>query len=120
MARARKAAKPTSSRSPGLVSANGLVTEVLTLSEAAAYLRVHAADVQRLAAQHDLPGRQIGKEWRFLKSALEDWLRARPSTLPSKAAQLAVAGSWKDDPYVDQELREIYRQRGRPMTEHDE
>src|SRR5437867_3705060 len=42
------------------------LTEVLTLAEAAAYLRVSEADVVRLAQQQDLPGRLIGTEWRFL------------------------------------------------------
>jgi hypothetical protein len=30
-----------------------------------------------------------------------------------------VAGSWKDDPYVEEELKEIYKRRGRPMTEDE-
>jgi len=38
--------------------------------------------------------------------------------IPPKAEGLwAAAGSWKDDPYRDDLLKEIYRQRGRPMTE---
>ena len=49
---------------------------VLTLSEAAAYLRVAESQVQRLAEMRVLPGRQIGGEWRFLKAGLQDWLRA--------------------------------------------
>ena len=32
-----------------------------------------------------------------------------------KEAQLAVAGAWKDDPLVEEELREIYRRRGRSL-----
>jgi hypothetical protein len=30
---------------------------------------------------------------------------------------LQAAGSWKDDPYLDDMLKEIYQRRGRPMTE---
>jgi hypothetical protein len=30
---------------------------------------------------------------------------------------LSVAGAWKDDPYLEEELKEIYRRRGRPMIE---
>ena len=36
-----------------------------------------------------------------------------------KEAQLAVIGSWKDDPYMEEELKEIMRQRGRPMPEDE-
>lgn len=87
--------------------------EVLTLTEAAAYLRVPEAELGRIAGSQGLPGRRIGSEWRFSRAALQDWLR-RPSM---KESLLQLAGSWKDDPDVDEMLAEIYRQRGRPMTE---
>jgi excisionase family DNA binding protein len=92
------------------------MTDVLTLAEAAAYLRVPEAEVILLVQQQDLPGRLIGAEWRFLKSALQDWLRTPPPR-GSKEAVLSVAGAWKDDPYLEEELNEIYKRRGRPMTE---
>jgi excisionase family DNA binding protein len=88
----------------------------LTLTEAAAYLRVSEAEVVRLVQQQDLPGRLLGTDWRFLKSALQDWLRTPPRR-GTKEAILSVAGAWKDDPYLEEELKEIYRRRGRPMTE---
>lgn len=114
---ARKNKKPQTRRAPEPKTAeNG---EVLTLAEAAAYLRVSEAEVIRLVQRQDLPGRLLGakwNEWRFLKSALQDWLRNAPPR-GSKEAQLAVAGAWKDDPLLEEELREIYRQRGRPMIE---
>ena len=44
--------------------------DVLTLSEAATYLRAAEAEVLRLANLQELPGRQIGGEWRFLKAGL--------------------------------------------------
>jgi len=90
--------------------------EVLTLSEAAAYLRVPEADVVRLTSTQGLPGRLIGSEWRFSKSALQDWLRTPPPR-PSKEAMLSSIGAWQDDPYLEEMLKGIYRRRGRPMTE---
>jgi excisionase family DNA binding protein len=87
--------------------------EVLTLAEAAAYLRVAEAEVERIAGTQGLPGRQIGSEWRFSRAAIQDWL-CRPSM---KESLLRLAGSWKEDPTVDEMLAEIYRQRGRPMIE---
>jgi excisionase family DNA binding protein len=87
--------------------------EVLTLAEAAAYLRVPEAELARTAGSQGLPGRIIGSEWRFSRDAIQDWLR-----LPSmKHRLLQSAGSWKDDPYLDELLREIERQRERSIAE---
>lgn len=56
--------------------------EVLTLSEAAAYLRVPEAELAQLAEGGGIPARKIGDEWRFLKQALNEWLHSpdRPCT----------------------------------------
>jgi excisionase family DNA binding protein len=51
---------------------------VLTLAEAAAYLRVPEEAISELAAEHAIPAQKIGGEWRFLKRALADWLRFGP------------------------------------------
>jgi len=98
---------------------NGLEGEVLTLAEAAEYLRLSESDVLRLVEEQRLPTRQLGREWRFLKAAIQDWLRTGPSPKSNKEAWMELAGAWKDDPYVEEELKEIYRQRGRPMTEDE-
>jgi excisionase family DNA binding protein len=93
--------------------------EVLTLPEVAAYLRLPADKVEKLARRGELPGRQIDAgEWRFLKSSVNGWLKGSLAT--NKEAWMAVAGVWKDDPTVDEMLKDIYRQRGRPMTENGE
>jgi hypothetical protein len=70
-----------------------------------------------LVEEQGLAGRQLDKEWRFLKAAIQDWLRSGPLARANKDAWMALAGAWKDDPYVEGELEEIYRRRGRPMTE---
>jgi excisionase family DNA binding protein len=106
--------KPRNSRNPrSTVATNGVQSfgEVLSLAEAAAFLKVSTADVLRMVDEQDLPGRQIGSEWRFLKAAIRVWLSRDLASATSKAAQLGVAGSWKDDPMVDQELREILARR---------
>jgi excisionase family DNA binding protein len=97
---------------------DGTVSEVMTLSEAAAYLRLSEEEVVRLVHDQDLPGRLAGTEWRFLKPAIQEWL-SKPLPRPSKEAQLAVAGLWQGDPYVEEELKEIYKRRGRPTTEDE-
>jgi excisionase family DNA binding protein len=48
--------------------------DVLTLAEAASYLRVPDEELLRLPEQRDIPAQQIGGEWRFLKRALDHWL----------------------------------------------
>ena len=96
---------------------NGTPEEVLTLSEAAAYLRLHEPEVVALVQSQNLPGRFSGSEWRFLKSAIQDWLRTvAPPTQESKEAWLALAGSCKDDPDLEGIVEEAYRRRGRPIT----
>jgi excisionase family DNA binding protein len=49
--------------------------EVLTLAEAAAYLRVSEDALRALVSEDAIPGQKIGGEWRFLKRALNEWLR---------------------------------------------
>jgi excisionase family DNA binding protein len=49
--------------------------EVLTLEEAAAYLRVSEDALRKLLPEHFVPGQQIGGEWRFSKRGLAEWLR---------------------------------------------
>ncbi len=94
-------------------------TDVLTLADAAAYLRVPEAEVLRMVREQGLAERRIGKEWRFLKSALQEWLGTPPAK-SGKQSLLALAGAWKDDPDLDEIVREAYRQRGRPITEDEE
>jgi excisionase family DNA binding protein len=107
-----KSAAPPASPS-GESTANG---DVLTLTETAHYLRVPEEEIVRLIQDQSLPGRLLGAEWRFLKSAIQDWLRSPPPK-GSKEGIWALAGAWKDDPHLEEMLKEIYRKRGRPMSE---
>lgn len=116
MARTNKSKATASGKFAPVAAMNGLMSEVLTLPEAAAYLRLSEAEVLRLIDEQELPMRQVGKELRFLKSAIQEWLARGASTVSGKAAQLAVAGSWKDDPLVDLELQEALRRRGRAIS----
>src|SRR5947208_12978994 len=53
-------------------------TDVLTLSEAAAYLRLPEAEVVRMVHEQDLVARQGAPEWRFRKSDIQHWLCTGP------------------------------------------
>lgn len=54
--------------------------EILNPQEAAEFLRVPLLTVQRQAKAGRLPGRRIGKEWRFSRSVLLEWLAAGPDS----------------------------------------
>ena len=96
---------------------NGPPGEVLTLAEAAAYLRLPEKDVLAAASQ-GLPGRLVSGEWRFFKNAIQQWLSvSQPTAEMRKAALLAAAGAFKDDPDLEDIVEEIYRRRGRPITD---
>jgi excisionase family DNA binding protein len=48
--------------------------EVLTTSEAAEYLGVSVWTVRQMAHDNQLPGKKIGRAWRFSRAALLEWL----------------------------------------------
>ncbi len=52
--------------------------EILTPQEAADFLRVPLLTVQRQAKAGRLPGRRVGKEWRFSRSTLQEWIASGP------------------------------------------
>ncbi len=107
--RARSNGKPARLRSPAPQA-------VLTLSEAAAYLRVTPKQLDGQAEAQRIPGRRVAGQWRFLRSALDDWLRCA-SNASGNDAFLALAGAWKDDPDLPEIVADAYRRRGRPSIE---
>jgi excisionase family DNA binding protein len=89
--------------------------DVLTLAETAVYLRVSTEDVMGMLTTEGLPGRKAGGEWRFLKSAIQNWL----STPVASRGLLSLLGAANDDPYLEVMLADVYARRGRPETEAD-
>ena len=59
--------------------------EVLTVEQVAELLQVDPDDVSALADAGELPGRKIGDEWRFLRSAVLGWLAGDATTRASRA-----------------------------------
>jgi excisionase family DNA binding protein len=88
--------------------------EVLTLEEAAQFLRIPIQVAEELAARGTLPGRRILNEWRFLRTAIEDWLR-RPDY---KRALLSQAGALRDDESLTEIRNAIFAARGRPEVDN--
>jgi Helix-turn-helix domain len=92
------------------------LTEILTLEEVAAYLRLAPEVVERQATQRQIPGRKIENEWRFLKSAINDWL----STSTPQTTLLQQVGALAHDETLAQLRDSIYRDRGRPEVDETE
>lgn len=51
--------------------------DVLTLDEAASYLRLHRRTVETMLLRGTVPGKKIGRQWRILKSELVAFLRSK-------------------------------------------
>jgi excisionase family DNA binding protein len=58
----------------GRISLTEPSLEVMTLPEAAAFLRVDEEELTAIAERGEVPGRRIGSEWRFSRDALLAWL----------------------------------------------
>jgi excisionase family DNA binding protein len=48
--------------------------EVLTLAEASEFLRLCSHTVAKRATAGEIPGRKVGREWRFNRSSLKRYL----------------------------------------------
>lgn len=48
--------------------------EVMSVHDLADYLRISVHTVYRLAEQGKLPGRKVGKHWRFHRDVIVEWL----------------------------------------------
>jgi excisionase family DNA binding protein len=88
------------------------IPDVLTLEEASGYLRLSIETVDALAWKGNIPGRKIENDWRFLKSAIDDWLRSKNSA----SVLLSQAGILADDDSLAELRASIYQARERPET----
>lgn len=115
----KKKPKPTKKPKP---SANGAVApEVLTLAEAAAWLRVPEDGLKADAVAGRIPARLVAGEWRFTKPAVLAWLSVpEPQPAPAKTGaelverlrQLDFGPTYEENPEAaEAEIAELYRQR---------
>ena len=63
------------------------VEEIITPSEVAALLRIHVKTVYRLAEEGLIPGKRIGRSWRFRKSSVLEFVSSRDEGLQEKTGQ---------------------------------
>ncbi|MEK7785125.1 MAG: helix-turn-helix domain-containing protein [Chloroflexota bacterium] len=92
-----------------------MMTEVLTLEELAAYLRLPKETIERQATKGQIPGRRIEDTWRFLRAAIDDWLRSHDS----RTILLQQAGTLTEDESLPELRAAIYAERGRPEAEEE-
>lgn len=84
-----------------------------TLEEVAMYLKLPVDAVAKGAAQGEIPGRRVNNTWRFLKTAIDNWLR----NVDGRQVLLQQAGAFADDDLLAELRRQIYQERGRPEAE---
>jgi excisionase family DNA binding protein len=58
----------------GRAAVSGTEPDVLTVEQLARLLQVDEKSVRSLAASGEIPGRKIGRHWRFSRQAVLDWL----------------------------------------------
>jgi excisionase family DNA binding protein len=54
--------------------------ELLTAAETCRYLRITSRTLYRYLQRHQVPAFKLGKQWRFVRSDLEEWIRTRVNT----------------------------------------
>jgi excisionase family DNA binding protein len=86
---------------------------VLTLEEAACYLRISEALLKKEVTLGRVPGRKVGEHWRFFKPALDQWL-ANSQDLNTNL--LSMAGTFADDETFPELLESIKANRKRLNT----
>ena len=52
------------------------MADVLTLQEAADYLKVSPDTLVDRAASGEIPSARVGRQWRFMRAQLDEWLSA--------------------------------------------
>ncbi len=56
-------------------------TDILTVREVAAYLKIKEKTAYRLAAEGKIPGFKVGGSWRFRQSDIESWIKTQSSQI---------------------------------------
>ena len=64
------------------------MSELMTVGEVATYLRVTKKTIYRLLRQGKIPATKVGHQWRFEKTAIDEWLHR--SSVGAKANILVI------------------------------
>lgn len=52
---------------------------IMTLSEVAGYLKIAQKTVHRMIQRNDIPAAKVGKQWRFYRPIIDDWIVSKMS-----------------------------------------
>jgi len=72
--------------------------DLLTVEELADYLKMGVSTVYRLAQSGKIPGRKIGRQWRFRRITIYDWLDQKGKTFRTPIS--VIDGSAEPELYV--------------------
>jgi len=53
--------------------------EIMDIDGLSSYLKISKSTLYKLAQHGGLPGQKVGKQWRFHKTAVDEWLRRNPA-----------------------------------------
>ena len=53
---------------------------LMTIDEAAKYLRIHKSTIYRLAKGGRIPASKVGNKWRFRKDVIDQWLSEKENS----------------------------------------
>ena len=56
-------------------------TDILTIRELAAYLKMAEKTLYRLAADGKVPGFKVGGAWRFRKGEIDKWIKKQEAAV---------------------------------------
>jgi len=59
-------------------------TVMMTTSEDAGYLRISTASIYRLFKMNEIPASKIGRQLRFRKDVIDEWLSRKESEYPEE------------------------------------
>lgn len=58
--------------------------EVMTIREVATYLRIPPSSLYKLAQEGKIPGKKVGRHWRFHRTAIDNWLKGLTAETPNQ------------------------------------
>jgi excisionase family DNA binding protein len=59
---------------------NGKYEDIMTVEEAASYLRVPKSTLYKLVREGRIPSHKVGRHWRFRKAVIDRWLEEMPDS----------------------------------------
>lgn len=54
-----------------------MTSEIMTIKEVAAYLKLKEKTAYRLVAEGKIPGFKVGGSWRFKRADIEEWIEEK-------------------------------------------